>query len=96
VKHVKRLLLEQLLAQPAPIRLLVGALAIGVGVVVWRLAPQMVSSGAEPSRDVRPEASPASTVLTLVRSSYRVGVRLQAVAMIVLGAILAGAALVGD
>ena len=93
---MKRLLVEQLLAQPAPIRLLVGLIAIGAGAVVWGLAPQMVRSGAEPSRDVPAEGSSSLSWLNLVRSSYLIGMRIQAVAMIVVGAALATAALAGD
>jgi hypothetical protein len=91
VREVTRRLVDELLAQPAPVRLLVGVLAIGAGAVAWWLAPRMVSSTAEPRPDAR-----AESWVRLVGWSSRIGTRLQAVTMIVLGAALTVDALGGD
>jgi hypothetical protein len=91
---VGRQLAEQLLAQPAPIRLLVGVLAIGAGVVVWRVA-SLGNSAAEARPRVRAPSS-FPTRVSLARWSSVIGRRLQAVLLIVLGAALTVDALGGD
>ena len=87
--------MEQLLAQPAPVRLLVAVLAVGAGVVLWRIAPHLVRRTVEGCGDVRAEAASSSWWRDLVRPSYLISMRIQAVAMIALGAALVGTVVSG-
>jgi hypothetical protein len=87
--------MEQLLAQPAPVRLLVAVLAVGAGVVLWRVAPHLVRRAVEVSGDVRVEAASPSWWRSLVRPSYLIPMRIQAVAMIAVGAALVGTVFTG-
>jgi hypothetical protein len=94
VKEVMGMLLEQLLAQPAPVRLSVGVLAVGAGALLWRRAPRLVTSDFEPSRYARPlVASPGWT--NLVRWSYWISMRVEALAIIGFGVSLVAGTLGG-
>ena len=87
--------MEQLLAQPAPVRLLAAVLAAGAGVVLWRIAPHLLRRTVEVSGDVRAQAASSSWWRNLVRPSYLISLRIQAVAMIALGAALVGTVFTG-
>jgi hypothetical protein len=69
----------------------VGVLAVGLGVMLWRLAPQLIPSGAQPLR-----SGVASTRWSnLVRWSYWISTRAEALAIIGLGIALVAATLGG-
>jgi hypothetical protein len=86
---------DHLVAQPPAVRLLVGVLAIGAGVVVWRLAPRRAASGAALSSDRRALGAPSTRWSSPVGWFYRIGVRVDALAIILTGGFLVEGSLPG-